>query len=80
MLRVDCPVQAVCLLTSLFGHKIALLEIHVAALVTSQRRHAAGRGLSVLPRYGLPAQAVRVPLQRLLEFPSLLVLREKSKA
>ncbi|XP_032693140.1 WD repeat-containing protein 27 [Lontra canadensis] len=42
--------KAVCLLTSLFGHKIALLEIHVAALVTSQRRHAAGRGLSVLPR------------------------------
>ncbi|XP_032194336.1 WD repeat-containing protein 27 isoform X12 [Mustela erminea] len=43
--------KAVCLLTSLFGHKIALLEIHVAALVTSQWRHAAGRGLSVLPRY-----------------------------
>ncbi|XP_059032464.1 WD repeat-containing protein 27 isoform X20 [Mustela lutreola] len=43
--------KAVCLLTSLFGHKIALLEIHMAALVTSQRRHAAGRGLSVLPRY-----------------------------
>ncbi|XP_032194326.1 WD repeat-containing protein 27 isoform X5 [Mustela erminea] len=42
--------KAVCLLTSLFGHKIALLEIHVAALVTSQWRHAAGRGLSVLPR------------------------------
>ncbi|XP_059032444.1 WD repeat-containing protein 27 isoform X4 [Mustela lutreola] len=42
--------KAVCLLTSLFGHKIALLEIHMAALVTSQRRHAAGRGLSVLPR------------------------------
>lgn len=42
--------KAVCLLASLLGRKIALLEIHVAALVTSQRRHAAGRGLSVLPR------------------------------
>lgn len=72
--------KAICLLTSLFGHKIVLLEIHVAALVTSQRRHAEGRGLSVLPRYVLPAQAARVPLQLLLEFPSLLILREKSKA
>ncbi|XP_045860106.1 WD repeat-containing protein 27 [Meles meles] len=41
--------KAVCLLTSLFGHKIALLEIHVAALVRSPG-HAAGRGLCVLPR------------------------------
>ncbi|XP_032263346.1 WD repeat-containing protein 27 isoform X2 [Phoca vitulina] len=42
--------KAVCLLTSLCGRKIALLEIHVAALVRSQRGHSAGRDLSVLPR------------------------------
>ncbi|KAF3831362.1 hypothetical protein GH733_000099 [Mirounga leonina] len=41
---------AICLLTSLCGRKIALLEIHVAALVRSQRGHGAGRDLSVLPR------------------------------
>ncbi|XP_040483432.1 WD repeat-containing protein 27 [Ursus maritimus] len=42
--------KAICLLTSLFGRKIAMLEIHVAVLVRSQQRHNAGRDLSVLPR------------------------------
>ncbi|XP_027458776.2 WD repeat-containing protein 27 isoform X5 [Zalophus californianus] len=42
--------KAVCLLTSLCGCKIALLEIYAAALVRSQRGHNAGRDLSVLPR------------------------------
>lgn len=50
----DCPLQAICLLTSLFGRKIVMLEIRVAALVRSQQGHDAGRHLSVLPRYGLP--------------------------
>lgn len=51
---VHCPVQAICLLTSLFGRKIAMLEIRVAVLVRSQQRHDVGRDLSVLPRYSLP--------------------------
>ncbi|XP_045626528.1 WD repeat-containing protein 27 isoform X2 [Ursus americanus] len=42
--------KAICLLTSLFGRKIAMLEIHVAVLVRSQQRHNVGRDLSVLPR------------------------------
>ncbi|CAK7299636.1 WD repeat-containing protein 27 [Vulpes lagopus] len=41
---------AICLLTSLFGRKIVMLEIRVAALVRSQQGHDAGRHLSVLPR------------------------------
>uniref|UniRef100_A0A8C0LAJ5 WD repeat domain 27 n=1 Tax=Canis lupus dingo TaxID=286419 RepID=A0A8C0LAJ5_CANLU len=44
----DCPLQAICLLTSLFGRKIVMLEIRVAALVRSQQGHDAGRHLSVL--------------------------------
>lgn len=42
--------KAICLLTSLFGRKIVMLEIRVAALVRSQQGHDAGRHLSVLPR------------------------------
>ncbi|XP_034525380.1 WD repeat-containing protein 27 isoform X2 [Ailuropoda melanoleuca] len=42
--------KAICLLTSLFGRKIAMLEIRVAVLVRSQQRHDVGRDLSVLPR------------------------------
>uniref|UniRef100_A0A452TTB0 WD repeat domain 27 n=1 Tax=Ursus maritimus TaxID=29073 RepID=A0A452TTB0_URSMA len=54
--------KAICLLTSLFGRKIAMLEIHVAVLVRSQQRHNAGRDLSVLPRYRLPAAVKDQPL------------------
>uniref|UniRef100_G1MEY0 WD repeat domain 27 n=1 Tax=Ailuropoda melanoleuca TaxID=9646 RepID=G1MEY0_AILME len=42
--------KAICLLTSLFGRKIAMLEIRVAVLVRSQQRHDVGRDLSVLAR------------------------------
>ncbi|XP_069930657.1 WD repeat-containing protein 27 isoform X2 [Oryctolagus cuniculus] len=40
--------KAVCLLTSLFGNEIAVLDVDVAALLRSQGSPAAGQSLSVL--------------------------------
>uniref|UniRef100_A0A8C9DLC2 WD repeat domain 27 n=1 Tax=Prolemur simus TaxID=1328070 RepID=A0A8C9DLC2_PROSS len=40
--------KALCLLASMFGKKIALLEINLAALLASQRSPGAGQRLSVL--------------------------------
>ncbi|XP_049510639.1 WD repeat-containing protein 27 [Panthera uncia] len=42
--------KAICLLTSMFGCQIAVLEIRLAALMRSQQDLGAGRSLSVLPR------------------------------
>ncbi|XP_042796256.1 WD repeat-containing protein 27 isoform X3 [Panthera leo] len=42
--------KAICLLTSMFGGQIAVLEIRLAALVRSRQGLGAGRSLSVLPR------------------------------
>uniref|UniRef100_A0A8C9D171 WD repeat domain 27 n=1 Tax=Panthera leo TaxID=9689 RepID=A0A8C9D171_PANLE len=42
--------KAICLLTSVFGGQIAVLEIRLAALVRSRQGLGAGRSLSVLPR------------------------------
>lgn len=52
--------QALCLLTSLFGKKVALVEIDPTTLLRSQRRCDVGRSLSVLPRYRPPQ---RFPLE-----------------
>lgn len=53
---LPCPVQAFCLLSALFGKKIALLEVDLAALLRSQPHPGVGARLSVLPRYGLPGR------------------------
>ncbi|XP_014652929.1 PREDICTED: WD repeat-containing protein 27 [Ceratotherium simum simum] len=45
--------EAFCLLTSMFGSEVAMLEIHVAALMRSCRRPDLGEDLSVLPRSGV---------------------------
>jgi hypothetical protein len=45
--------QALCILTSMFESKIAVLDISLAALVRSQQCPGMGRTLSVLARYGL---------------------------
>ncbi|XP_078303719.1 WD repeat-containing protein 27 isoform X2 [Panthera onca] len=42
--------KAICLLTSMFGCQIAVLEIRLAALMRSRQDLGAGRSLSVLPR------------------------------
>lgn len=41
--------QALCMRSSMFGNKIAVLEVSLAALLSSQRYPGAGRMLSVLP-------------------------------
>lgn len=45
-------VQALCLLTSMFGNETALVEVDPAALLRSQQRPRRGPDLSVLPRCG----------------------------
>uniref|UniRef100_A0A8D1ZGU2 WD repeat domain 27 n=1 Tax=Sus scrofa TaxID=9823 RepID=A0A8D1ZGU2_PIG len=50
---LPCPVQAFCLLSALFGKKIALLEVDLAALLRSQPHPGVGARLSVLPRYAV---------------------------
>ncbi|KAK7806849.1 hypothetical protein U0070_026741 [Myodes glareolus] len=42
--------KALCMLSSMFGNKIAVLEVSLAALLSSQRCPGAGRMLSVLAR------------------------------
>ncbi|XP_041535974.1 WD repeat-containing protein 27 [Microtus oregoni] len=41
--------KALCMLSSMFGNKIAVLDVSLAALLSSQRSPGAGRVLSVLP-------------------------------
>lgn len=48
------PPQAFCLLASMFGGGVALLEVNLAALVRSQQRPLPGTPLSVLPRWVSP--------------------------
>lgn len=47
-----CP-QAFCLLSSLFGNKITLLEIQLRALIRAQQSSSLQQGLSVVARYPL---------------------------
>lgn len=42
--------QAFCVLTAMFGNRIAGLEVNLAALLRRQRHPAPGTRLSVLPR------------------------------
>ncbi|KAH0500669.1 PHD finger protein 10 [Microtus ochrogaster] len=42
--------KALCMLSSMFGNKIAVLDVSLAALLSSQRSPGARRVLSVLPR------------------------------
>ncbi|XP_047625657.1 WD repeat-containing protein 27 isoform X4 [Phacochoerus africanus] len=53
MMSRPCGRKAFCLLSALFGKKIALLEVDLAALLRSQPRPGMGARLSVLPSSGV---------------------------
>lgn len=53
MMSRPCGRKAFCLLSALFGKKIALLEVDLAALLRSQPHPGVGARLSVLPSSGV---------------------------